>query len=228
LEIRDRGVIRRLFRWLKSYVKIHFLNDRAAAALRDWRKDRGDESLRLNYPLTDNSIVFDVGGHKGEWAQNIAERYDPCIFIFEPIPSSFDLIQRKFEHNKKIKVYNYGLSNKTETVSMSLLNDGSSVYRSGGKKIRASLMDIVEFLKTSEIKNVELIKINIEGGEYPLLKRMIESGVVKNCNDIQVQFHKFYKNAEALRAEIQCCLQETHDLTYNYQFVWENWRRKVS
>ncbi len=36
-----------------------------------WRKANGDGTLRLNYPLTPDSVVFDLGGYVGDWAQQI-------------------------------------------------------------------------------------------------------------------------------------------------------------
>ena len=32
-----------------------------------WFADDGDNTLRLNYPLDENSVVFDVGAYKGAW-----------------------------------------------------------------------------------------------------------------------------------------------------------------
>jgi hypothetical protein len=71
-----------------------------------------------------------------------------------------------------------------------------------------------------------LIKLNIEGGEYPLLTRMINTDIVEKCRDIQVQFHNCVPDAEAMRLQIRNALSRTHFLTYDYPFVWENWRRK--
>lgn len=39
------------------------------------------------------------------------------------------------------------------------------------------------------IDDIGLMKINIEGGEYELLERMIELGIINKVKDIQIQFH---------------------------------------
>ena len=70
------------------------------------------------------------------------------------------------------------------------------------------------------------MKINIEGGEYDLLEHFLESGFIKNINNIQIQFHDFIPNAEERMKKIQYELEKTHSLTYQYPFVWENWQRK--
>ena len=44
--------------------------------------------------------------------------------------------------------------------------------------------------------------------------------------NIQVQFHDFVLDAESRMKSIQADLRKTHELTYQYDFVWENWKLK--
>ena len=39
-----------------------------------WVRDRGDQTLRLDYDLAAASIVFDLGGYEGQWASDIFGR----------------------------------------------------------------------------------------------------------------------------------------------------------
>ncbi|MEM7512644.1 MAG: FkbM family methyltransferase, partial [Bacteroidota bacterium] len=73
--------------------------------------------------------------------------------------------------------------------------------------------------------HIDLIKINIEGGEFELLEAIIDAGWVDKIDNIQVQFHDFVPNARERMMEIQKKLSFTHELTYQYDFVWENWKR---
>ena len=109
--------------------------------------------------------------------------------------------------------------------TLSVLADGSSAFRSGTNQIRVEFVDIGAFLERTKIDKIDLVKINIEGGEYPLLARMISAGLVSRCRDIQIQFHTFYPDAKLLREQLRQTLSQTHFLTYDYPFVWENWRR---
>ena len=199
-----------------------------SATVQHWFRDKGDSTLRLNYPLNENSVVFDLGGYMGDWSQKIAAIYSPYIYIFEPVPKYYSLIVDKFKHNPKISVFSFGLFGATKTEMLALEKDGSSIYGSSGDVIEISLVDAYEFLAEHDIKEIDLMKINIEGAEYPLLKRMIQKGIVERCSDIQIQFHTFYSDAVKLRNEIRNALQNTHKLTYDYPFVWENWRKRVS
>ncbi|VEB43546.1 Uncharacterised protein [Chromobacterium violaceum] len=47
---------------LNHFHKLYIEKDEFTIAVDQWFKDRGDESLRLDYPLSQNSVVFDLGG----------------------------------------------------------------------------------------------------------------------------------------------------------------------
>ena len=81
--------------------------------------------------------------------------------------------------------------------------------------------------KEKNISKVDLIKINVEGGEYSLLERMIDKQIIENFKNIQVQFHKFFPNSAQRRNAIRNALSKTHFITYDYPFIWENWQRKL-
>ena len=191
-----------------------------------WENDGGDKIFRYNYDLNENSIVFDCGGYKGEWAEEIIKLYNPHIYIFEPMPKYYNNLVNKFAFNNKVSVYGFGLSDKNEKIKMAMLDNASTIYKKEAKDfVQVKMVDILDFLKKENISNIDLIKINIEGGEYSLLERMIQGDVVKNCSNIQAQFHKFMPNAEIRRETIRKSLAKTHFTTYNYPFVWENWRK---
>ena len=81
-------------------------------------------------------------------------------------------------------------------------------------------------MRQNKIERIDLMKMNIEGGEYDLLDHLIETGFIRNIENIQVQFHDFVPEAKQRMMKIQKELSKTHRLTYQYIFVWENWRRK--
>ncbi|TMA87233.1 MAG: FkbM family methyltransferase, partial [Deltaproteobacteria bacterium] len=88
-----------------------------------------------------------------------------------------------------------------------------------------SLVKASEFFTRAGIETIALMKINIEGGEYDLLDHLIETGFVSRIDNIQVQFHDFVAEAESRMVRIQERLSQTHAITYQYPFVWENWRK---
>lgn len=189
-----------------------------------WFKVNGDKTLRLNYDLSESSIVFDLGGYKGNFAQDIYNRYLCKIFIFEPVKSFYKIIDKKFKDIPKVTAYPYGLANEDKELSISDSNDASSVFIDSEGSEKIELKSILNFIKNNNITYVDLIKINIEGGEYEVLESLLESGIISIFKNLQIQFHDFIiDNANERMENIQTQLAKTHKTTYQYKFVWENW-----
>jgi FkbM family methyltransferase len=186
----------------------------------------GENTLRLDYDLDEDSIVFDIGGYEGRWAQDIFSRYRCHIHIFEPVPAFDDNIRKRFSGNDKIVVHQFGLGKTNSNVEIFLSQDGSSLFKKTGIATNIKLVKLGDFFSQNQISSVDLMKINIEGGEYDLLEELIDTGLVTRVKNIQVQFHDFVPKAEKRMRKIQDSLRQTHTLTYQFKFVWENWKLK--
>ena len=116
-----------------------------------WFAVKGDETLRLDYELDSKSIVFDVGGYKGEFATEISARYNPTIYVFEPVKDFYNIIKSKFAKNERIKSYNFGLAGKDQELKMSLSENSSSVFLTGENSETIQLKSIVDFIKANNI-----------------------------------------------------------------------------
>ena len=204
--------------------KLYVKKDPVALSYYKWKKDKSDH-LRFDYDLNDYSLIFDVGGYHGDWTAKIFKKYNCNVYVFEPVKSFFEIINNRFKSNEKIKVFNFGLSDSNAQEQIYLKNDASSTNKHlrGLLSEEIKLVDIVLFLKEKNIKKIDLMKINIEGEEYKLLPRLIDSAWIKSCKNLQIQFHNFVENAEELRSSIRKKLSKTHHLTYDYPFLWENW-----
>lgn len=192
-----------------------------------WFAVKGDETLRLDYDLNEKSVVFDVGGYKGEFAGDIFCKYNATIYVFEPIQSFFQIIKNKFINNQKVKIYNFGLAGKDEQMQISMSDNSSSVFLKTEDSETIQLKSIVNFIQENNIQAVDLIKLNIEGGEYELLEALIDNNLIGIFKNIQVQFHDFLlADGKERMNRIQENLSRTHQITYQYEFVWENWQLK--
>jgi FkbM family methyltransferase len=191
-----------------------------------WFEKKGDQTLRLNYNLEANSVVFDLGGYEGEWASNIYCKYGSNIFIFEPYEEFFRDIQIKFSHNTKIKTFNFGLAGSDRIEKLFIDQNSSSIFNETGIYAQIQLKSIFNFFNEFNLSNVDLMKINIEGGEFELLEALLETDLILVFDNIQVQFHDFVPNADSRMLNIQNKLSRTHFLTYQFEYVWENWKRK--
>ena len=189
-----------------------------------WKLTKKD-NLRLDYALSQDSVVFDIGGYKGDWSKQIYLKYRCNIFIFEPIKEFAEKIRGVLPKSKRIKIYNFGLSNKTEIVSISVNRDSTSRFKNSGQETLCKFIDVATFIRQQKITNIDLMKINIEGEEYDLIMRLIDSNLIERIENVQVQFHSFVNNADQKMAKVQKALSKTHKPTYQYKFVWENWKK---
>jgi FkbM family methyltransferase len=188
-----------------------------------WIKDNGDKTHRLNYDLSDESLVIDLGGYEGQWASDIFSMYCCKVYIFELVPDYANNIKNRFAKNKHIKVYPFGLASNNITTKISVTGDSSSSYKPSGEMIDVQLMSASDFFEDNNISFVNLMKINIEGGEYDVVEHLISTNLITKIQNIQIQFHDFFPDAKDRMREIQSHLAITHKLTYQYEFVWENW-----
>lgn len=193
---------------------------------RKWCADGGDDKFRFDYDLNENSFVIDLGGYCGQWASDIFSRYLCNVSVFEPVSEFAKKIETRFSRNSKIQVYQFGLGGSTREESISVCGTSSSIYRNSSEKETTKIVDVRDWFSSNKVEAVDLIKINIEGGEYELLERLIETDLISKILDLQVQFHHIASDSETRMQTIQEALKNTHYLTYQYKFVWENWTRR--
>jgi len=199
-------------------------------SLQRWFADDGDNTHRLNYDITPNSIVIDVGGYEGDWAHSIFTKFGCVVYVFEPVKKYYYHMVNRFSGNNSIRIFNFALSNIDGEAYITHNTASSSVFLEGISKERITLKSLKTFLIEESLfeTDIDLIKINIEGMEYDLLENMISENLHLNFRNIQIQFHKnIVDNCEDRRDNIRGYLTKSHFLTYDYTFVWENWKRKT-
>jgi FkbM family methyltransferase len=196
------------------------------AMVEKWREDGGDVALRFEYPLDRNSLVVDLGGYEGQWASDLYSRYRCRVLVFEPVAAFAAQIAERFCRNDDIEVFDYGLGAATRTQTIHLRGASSSTFRTDASTDTIRIVDVAEWLSEKGIDSIQLMKINIEGGEFELLERLIETGGIERIDDVQVQFHNVASDSAQRMERIQQRLRHTHEPTFQYRFVWENWRRK--
>lgn len=76
--------IKRLFLIRKQSSLQNSENEAPLTEVKRWFRDKGDETLRLSYPLNEDSTVFDLGGFQGDFANQINIRYRCYVYLFEP------------------------------------------------------------------------------------------------------------------------------------------------
>jgi FkbM family methyltransferase len=226
--LRTERALNRTLRRLQSAFRLFVLREPALVQAMRWRRDQGDLRLRLDYPLDRDSVVVDVGGYHGDFAEQMDRKFGSRIFLFEPVPEFFALCCRRFADRPNVRCLNYGLSAAAGRFPITEESDGSSLAKHASSASRQwvevrRFADVVDALA---IERIDLLKVNIEGGEFELLPHLIETGLIRRVRYLQVQFHTFVDAAAARRAHIREQLQRTHELMWDYPFVWESWRSR--
>ena len=220
---------KKVFGRIKRAFKLYIVKDEFLVEAAKWFKDKGDETLRLNYPaLNKSSIVFDLGGYVGDFAQQINDKYGCKVYLFEPHPKFYETCVERFSNNENIIPFNYGLSDTEGEFFLSDSVDGSSFLNPdhrGKGGLNCQLREILSVVDDLDIKKIDLMKINIEGGEYPLLLHIAKENRLDLVKEYQIQFHNFIQDAVPMRDSIVESLSKTHKRTWCYTFVWENWEK---
>lgn len=205
--------------------KLYVLRDSFSWNIKRWFAVRGDDTLRLGYALDKSSVVFDVGGYLGDFAENINRKFNCQVHVFEPVSSFYRHCVERFLANPSIQLHNYGLSCASGCFEIVLNSNESSFHRvdQPGTREWAELRSIGEVVAELGVDRIDLLKVNIEGGEFQLLPEIIRSGLIRKIRYLQIQFHNFDLDAPAARSRIRHDLSATHRQMWNYDFVWESW-----
>ncbi len=189
-----------------------------------WFRDNGDYTHNITYNLTENSVIMDLGGYTGVWAQQMIEKYNPNVYILEPVTNFYEGMVVRFSNNNKVRLMNVGIGVEDKDGFIFMSGDGTSSNLANGESINVRFNTIDTVLDKWGLNEVDLIQINIEGDEYPLLEQMLETGTINKFKNIQVQFHLGIENDVERRNKIRDGLiTNGFKNNFDYPFVWESW-----
>lgn len=192
-----------------------------------WRD--GGNKLLYDMPVTTGDLVIDAGGYYGEWTTGMISRYGCRSQIFEPVPAFFKHCQTYFINNTLVQVNKAALGGSDRKTIFNLLDNGTSEYRDDNNalQIESDVIDIARIFAETGAR-VACFKLNIEGGEYEVLERMLEANNIALCDSLLIQFHRQPVGYEARYKNIVAELHKTHIQSWCYEMVWEKWVRKDS
>lgn len=211
----------------KTYHHWRYWTDQFYRAHQNYIKDNPREKKRYDYALPNGAMILDAGGYDVDFVQECLDRFNAEVHVFEPVIAFAENIKRRFTNETSVQIYVAGLSDKDEHVDFHLGGDASGLWNNEGGSVECvHLWNVERFLNESNVKSWDLIKLNIEGGEYAVLKKLIDSGLISKFKHIQVQFHLNVPNAKKEYKMLVKQLRDTHIRQWCYPFVWESWQRK--
>ena len=156
-----------------------------------------------------NGIFIDIGGNHGLVTIILAiQNPDATIYVLEPHPDLIEIIKNNIEINniKNVIVINKALgdgnnvklhmSNKWSGATSILVEDTNKFSKNynGYKEIEVKTISFDNLLKKNKINEIELLKIDCEGGEYYLYDSILFK---KNCvKNITGEFHNLSYNLQ--------------------------------
>ena len=187
-----------------------------------WWADGAEENLRLNYILTPDSIVFDVGAYDGSWSVDLIRHTNihPHLFVFEPLDNMCRVVVEKLR-GENVIIIPAALSDANGEAQIHDYSHESSMHRPGNRVIKT--LDVGEYIEN--FPKIDLMSINVEGHEFVIVKRILDAGLIHVIDNLQIQFHTFIPGAVEMRNELRARLAVTHNETYCYPFIWESWRK---
>lgn len=190
-----------------------------------------DISNRLG--IVDLRTIFDCGAHNGETAIDFKNKFPSAqIYSFEPVSKNFITLKKNTSMYPQIHCYHFALGDKEETVKIQLQSDSQThslnnieLSENSINTEIISVKTIDDFLLSSKIDNIDLLKIDTEGYELQVLKGAEQS--LKN-NKIKLILaestiqsdDKFHTNLNTLNRYLE---NYNFKITAIYdQVIWRN------
>jgi FkbM family methyltransferase len=211
-------------------VKYKFLPYALLSPIHRFRRDGWNERIyqSINSSADVNVVIF--GGYLGtstfEWLKHLP---NSTVDVFEPVPEFADSLQARFA-SEQVRVHVFGVAEKAEVRNFKILGDATYLENVPRFKnaIPDSVLVPVRFIAVVDLiellpPRIDVLEINIEGGEYELIPLLSREGILDRVEHLFVQFHRLDDKTSTLLSQVRNDLKRTHALQWKYDFVWEHW-----
>jgi FkbM family methyltransferase len=144
--------------------------------------------------VKDVETILDIGANIGAAAVFLATTYPKAIvYALEPASTPFDLLKQNVESLANVRIFPCGLLSEDKRVSLFQgRNDSveSSIFptgRTSGDCETITLRSAPHFLAEQGIDHVDILKLDTEGCEVPILRSLGAS--VSSIKIIYVEYH---------------------------------------
>ena len=136
----------------------------------------GEFDMRKYFSLSEGTFL-DIGANVGKYSIIISKQIKDKgkVFSFEPEPSNLIALKRNIKLNKakNITIIPFACSNKKAKLEFYLNENnsgGHSLVNKSNNKISVDADTLDNIIKENNIKNIKLIKIDVEGAEMQVFE----------------------------------------------------------
>ena len=149
--------------------------------------------------INSESIIYSVGvGSNIDFDLDIIQSFDATVHAFDPTPRSIEWISKQ-ELPKSFIFHPVGLASKNGYMDFFPPSKQSSThyspldrYKSSNGVIKAPVKNLETVASELNHTKIDLLKMDIEGGEYEVIEDLSQSRI--NINQILIEFHHMYKD----------------------------------
>lgn len=179
------------------------------------------DDYKLNKLIKDSKVIFDLGANIGVFSVYAASlKKDVKIYSFEPDPENYKRLLSNIHLNNLSNISPFQLACSDVNSKMKLYIGSDHRARSLAKKtkkyIEVPTNTLASLFNKNRIKQCDLLKIDIEGSEYPLFFKTKEQFLHKVKN-ILMEYHNLDINNNG--DTLQRFLQSKGFDVYKYESV---------
>lgn len=194
------------------------------------RRYESDETEFFNKVIKPGDICLDIGGNIGYYSINFSRFSSSSgkVYVFEPVERN-ELVIRlacKLNNLNNIEVIRSAVSDCNGDVLLNIPeNDSAYAYladNSGLGSVSVSCITLDKFIATKNIKKVSVLKIDVEGAEYKVLKgaKALLSDLEARPNVVMVELASHY--LERFQATVSQVIEYMSSFGYEPYYATRN------
>ena len=177
-----------------------------------------------------NKIFIDCGAHCGESILEAKRRFgnETKIYSFEANTNLAKGLIDYFKNDPNVIVENKAAWIEDSFIEFYLStfwSDGSSVYAEKGSggvsnniSIKVPSIDLDAFINSFDKDDYIILKLDIEGAEYEILNKLIETGTIHRVDELHGEFHENIDKPEVKELE-----NKVYSYLYENKIVFHSW-----
>ena len=175
--------------------------------------------------ISSGDVVIDVGANIGDYTLIACKKIGDSgkVLAFEPLPETFSILKRNIQLNKitHCQPFLKAVGEKPGIVNLYKTNASGTMahldYFLNGKELikkhETEVITIDAMLRSSDIENVNMIKIDVEGFEHEVLLGCLNSFKKKKIQKILCEIHFKYLESKGKSDETVYGLLREHGFT---------------